>query len=325
MKTTTKIEFQNTFEKEVYEGLTAFPKRLSSKWFYDKKGDKLFQKIMELPEYYLTSCEYNIIEKHQQEIAKLFDEPQGFDLVELGAGDGKKTKILLEKFYEENLEFTYRPIDISASVLEELEESIQEKWPELDIQTEQGMYFDVLKKLGNRDTARKMVIMVLGSNIGNLTHPQAIDFLVNIRKSMQPEDLLFMGLDQKKDPQQILNAYNDTQEITAEFNKNILRRINTELDSNFNTEAFKHWPVYDPETGTAKSFLVSTTQQKVTLKKLNIEVNFAPWESIHTEISQKYDDDVVQWLAQEAGLEITAQFSDTQKQFTDYAFKRKAE
>ena len=325
MKTTTKIEFQNTFEKEVYEGLTAFPKRLSSKWFYDKKGDKLFQKIMELPEYYLTSCEYNIIEKHQQEIAKLFDEPQGFDLVELGAGDGKKTKILLEKFYEENLEFTYRPIDISASVLEELEESIQEKWPQLDIQTEQGMYFDVLKKLGNRDTARKMVIMVLGSNIGNLTHPQAIDFLVNIRKSMQPEDLLFMGLDQKKDPQQILNAYNDTQEITAEFNKNILRRINTELDSNFNTEAFKHWPVYDPETGTAKSFLVSTTQQKVTLKKLNIEVNFAPWESIHTEISQKYDDDVVQWLAQEAGLEITAQFSDTQKQFTDYAFKRKAE
>ena len=325
MKTTTKIEFQNTFEKEVYEGLTAFPKRLSSKWFYDKKGDKLFQKIMELPEYYLTSCEYNIIEKHQQEIAKLFDEPQGFDLVELGAGDGKKTKILLEKFYEENLEFTYRPIDISASVLEELEESIQEKWPQLDIQTEQGMYFDVLKKLGNRDTARKMVIMVLGSNIGNLTHPQAIDFLVNIRKSMQPEDLLFMGLDQKKDPQQILNAYNDTQGITAEFNKNILRRINTELDSNFNTEAFKHWPVYDPETGTAKSFLVSTTQQKVTLKKLNIEVNFAPWESIHTEISQKYDDDVVQWLAQEAGLEITAQFSDTQKQFTDYAFKRKAE
>ena len=325
MKTTTKIEFQNTFEKEVYEGLTAFPKRLSSKWFYDKKGDKLFQKIMELPEYYLTSCEYNIIEKHQQEIAKLFDEPQGFDLVELGAGDGKKTKILLEKFYEERLDFTYRPIDISASVLEELEESIQEKWPELDIQTEQGMYFDVLKKLGNRDTARKMVIMVLGSNIGNLTHPQAIDFLVNIRKSMQPEDLLFMGLDQKKDPQQILNAYNDTQGITAEFNKNILRRINTELDSNFNTEAFKHWPVYDPETGTAKSFLVSTTQQKVTLKKLNIEVNFAPWESIHTEISQKYDDDVVQWLAQEAGLEITAQFSDTQKQFTDYAFKRKAE
>ena len=325
MKTTTKIEFQNTFEKEVYEGLTAFPKRLSSKWFYDKKGDKLFQKIMELPEYYLTSCEYNIIEKHKQEIAKLFDEPQGFDLVELGAGDGKKTKILLEKFYEENLEFTYRPIDISASVLEELEESIQEKWPQLDIQTEQGMYFDVLKKLGNRDTARKMVIMVLGSNIGNLTHPQAIDFLVNIRKSMQPEDLLFMGLDQKKDPQQILNAYNDTQGITADFNKNILRRINAELDSNFNTEAFKHWPVYDPETGTAKSFLVSTTQQKVTLKKLNIEVNFAPWESIHTEISQKYDDDVVQWLAQEAGLEITAQFSDTQKQFTDYAFKLKAE
>lgn len=325
MKTTTKIEFQNTFEKEVYEGLTAFPKRLSSKWFYDKKGDKLFQKIMELPEYYLTSCEYNIIKKHQEEIAKLFDEPQGFDLVELGAGDGKKTKILLEKFYEERLDFTYRPIDISASVLEELEESIQEKWPQLDIQTEQGMYFDVLKKLGNRDTARKMVIMVLGSNIGNLTHPQAIDFLVNIRKSMQPEDLLFMGLDQKKDPQQILNAYNDTQEITAEFNKNILRRINTELGSNFNTEAFKHWPVYDPETGTAKSFLVSTTQQKVTLKKLNIEVNFAPWESIHTEISQKYDDDVVQWLAQEAGLEITAQFSDTRKQFTDYAFKRKAE
>ena len=138
---------------------------------------------------------------------------------------------------------------------------------------------------------------------------------------MSTGDLLFMGLDQKKDPQLVLSAYNDDQGITEAFNKNLLHRINKELESDFDTTKFKHWPVYDPETGTAKSFLVSTQNQKVTIKKLNLEINFTAWESIHTEISQKYDDDIVEWLAKEAGLKILTQYSDEQDRFTDYVFK----
>ena len=321
MKTEQQTQFKTAFEQEVYEGLTTFPKKVSSKWFYDKKGDKLFQQIMELPEYYLTGCEYEIIDTHKQEITKLFQEQAGFDLIELGAGDGKKTKILLEKFASEGINFTYKPIDISQNMLDELKNAKNHKWPQTDIKPEQGSYFDVLKGLGNRDTDRKMVIMVLGSNIGNLTHPQAVDFLVNIRKTMRSGDLLFMGLDQKKNPELVLSAYNDSQGITEAFNKNLLHRINEELESDFDTNQFKHWPVYDPETGTAKSFLVSTQDQKVTIKKLNLEINFTAWESIHTEISQKYDDNIVEWLSKEAGLEILAQYSDKHNRFTDYVFK----
>ncbi len=314
--------FESVFQKEIYEGLTAFPKYISSKWFYDKKGDALFQQIMHLPEYYLTGCEYEIFEKHTTEIANLFSDPDGFDLVELGAGDGKKTKVLLQHLVENKSNFTYKPIDISQNALDNLEEDLLKTFPTIEVVTEQGTYFEVLKNLCSRSGNRKTVIMVLGSNIGNLNHEHAVNFLSEIRKCMQAEDLLFMGFDQKKNPEIIRSAYNDSQKVTEAFNKNVLNRINNSLDANFNCDAFMHWPTYDPETGTAKSFLVSTKDQKVSLNKLNLEINFSAWESIHTEISQKYDDHIVGWLAKGAGLEVTTQFEDSRKYFTDYVFKK---
>lgn len=318
-----KITFATEFEKEVYEGLTAFPKYLSSKYFYDKTGDKLFQQIMALPEYYLTDCEYDIIAQHKNELAQLFKADKGFDLIELGAGDGKKTKILLQFLYESGIDFSYKPIDISPDVLEELEHSVKEVWPDMHLKTQQGTYFKVLEKL-NTYSDRKKVILVLGSNIGNLSHPQAIDFLRNLQRSMTEDDLLFMGFDQKKYPKLILDAYNDTQGVTEAFNKNILTRINRELDANFDVDKFIHWPTYDPESGTAKSFLVSTENQEVNLNKIDLSVSFEAWESIHTEISQKYDDTIVEWLAKEAHLEVAEQFSDANGFFKDYVFRRKS-
>ena len=323
METEQKTKFDTAFEEEVYEGLTAFPKYLSSKWFYDKKGDKLFQQIMDLPEYYLTGSELSIIEENKINLSKLFATAEGFDLVELGAGDGKKTKILLQELENSKSKFTYKPVDISQNVLDELEEDVLKKWPQLNIQTEQGTYFDILNKLSKRKKDRKMVILVLGSNIGNLSHKHAVEFLKTIQQSMHKDDLLFMGFDQKKNPEVILNAYNDSQGITEAFNKNLLFRINNELGGNFDLEKFKHWPVYNPENGTTKSFLVSTTDQTVKIQKLNLDIHFAAWESIHTEISQKYDDDIVNWLAQESGLQIEIKYSDSKNYFTDYIFKVK--
>ena len=315
-------EFQSTFEKEIYEGLTAFPKYISSKWFYDKKGDKLFQEIMHLPEYYLTGCEYEILDTYTQEINALFDDPQGFDLIELGAGDGKKTKLLLENLMQTGKKFTYKPIDISKNALDSLEADLAKVMPQVEVETEQGTYFEVLKNLCKRSSQHKMVILVLGSNIGNLNHEHAIDFLSDIQKCMHAEDLLFMGFDQKKDPAVILDAYNDSQGVTEAFNKNVLTRINKTLEANFDLDAFKHWPTYDPETGTTKSFLVSTKNQQVSLNKLNLQIHLSAWESIHTEISQKYDDDVVNWLAQEAGLQVIKKFNDSKKYFTNYVFTK---
>src|SRR5690606_18772897 len=154
------------------------------------------------------------------------------------------------------------PIDISENAVEMLSSNLSEEMPKLTVDAEVGEYFEVLERLKGFNK-RKKVIMVLGSNIGNLKHPRAIEFLSKLKDAMLPEDLLFMGLDQKKNPQTILNAYNDETGITAAFNKNVLTRINRELGGNFQVEKFKHWEMYDPETGTAKSFLIATETMKV--------------------------------------------------------------
>lgn len=314
--------FNSIFEQEVYEGLTAHPKRLSSKYFYDEVGDKLFQDIMAMPEYYLTDCEFAILENHKDEIVALFKaDGSPFSLFELGAGDGKKTKILLRYLIKSGVTFDYRPIDISRNALDQLEQSLHQEIPEVDINPIQGTYFDTLRDIGNSNGRRK-VILFLGSNIGNLLHPQAVEFLGNLRNSINKGDLLLMGFDQKKNPQTILDAYNDKTGITEAFNKNILARINKEMGGNFELENFLHWEVYDPETGTAKSYLVSKTIQEVWIENLDLQVSFKRWETIHTEISQKYDDEVVAWLAREAGLKMTISFSDSEDNYKDYVFTK---
>lgn len=322
MKTETKEVFIANFQKEVHEGLTAFPKYLSSKYFYDKEGDKLFQKIMELPEYYLTKTEFKIFEQNKSEIAKSFDsDKSGFDLVELGAGDGKKTKILLRELLNQSYDFSYKPVDISQNAIDGLVSDLQKEFPEINVEGLRGEYFGVLEHLKTINY-RKKVIMFLGSNIGNLLHPRAINFLKKLKDSMTQDDLLFMGFDQKKHPQKILDAYNDKTGVTAAFNKNVLTRINRELDANFDLDAFMHWETYDPESGTAKSYLVSQKKQTVIINELGLEVNFEPWESIHTEISQKYDDDIVDWLAKESGLEVKGFFTDSDRYYKNYLFKK---
>ncbi|MEJ1222612.1 L-histidine N(alpha)-methyltransferase [Sediminicola sp. 1XM1-17] len=322
MQDNTRTISMSQFEQEVYSGLTASPKYLSSKYFYDEKGDKIFQDIMAMPEYYLTNCEYDIFENHKSDIIKLFtQESKSFNLIELGAGDGKKTKILLKHLTASHIDFKYLPIDISQNALDQLEKSLQIEMPTLQTETLQGTYLETLERINSlRDT--KKVILFLGSNVGNLMHQQAVSFLQQVQESMKEDDLFFVGFDQKKHPQTILDAYNDKSGITEAFNKNILIRINKELKANFIPDKFLHWETYDPETGTAKSFLVSKEEQLVNLQDLDLTVSFKQWESIHTEISQKYDDEIVSWLADRSGLKIVAQFSDHKKYYKNYAFKK---
>ncbi|MEP2240066.1 MAG: L-histidine N(alpha)-methyltransferase [Maribacter sp.] len=308
------------FEKEVYSGLTDSPKHLSSKYFYDKKGDKLFQDIMAMPTYYLTDCEYEILKNNKEEITDLFTGFGSFDLIELGAGDGKKTKILLKEFSDKNIDFTYVPIDISQNALNQLHNSIEKELPKINVQPFQGTYFEALKEINNRKNRK--IILFLGSNIGNLEHDQAVGFMNKIQNLMQPNDLLFMGFDQKKNPQTILDAYNDQEGVTAAFNKNVLTRINTELNANFELDQFLHWEVYNPETGSAKSYLVSKTEQRVRVEKLDLDVHFNQWETIHTEISQKYDDEIISWLANESGLKMTTEYESKAHGYKNCVFKK---
>lgn len=313
----------SSFKKEVFEGLTDFPKHLSSKYIYDKEGDQLFRQIMDMQTYYLTNCEREILELHKEEIAAyLKGSGRGFDLIELGAGDGSKTKILLSYLIGQGFDFVYKPIDISQNALDQLTANLNKQLPALELVPEKGEYFEILDKLKQLNKRKKMIVM-LGSNIGNLLHDKAISFLSRLRQSMNPGDFLFMGFDQKKDPEIIYQAYSDPEGLTARFNKNILARINRELEANFNLSQFKHWESYDPETGTAKSYLVALEPMEVSIPVLDLRVSFNKWETIHTEISQKYNDKVVSWLADSSGLMINDSFSDQKAYYKDYILSLK--
>lgn len=311
------------FENDVQRGLTASPKYLSSRFIYDSNGDRLFQQIMELPEYYLTRLEHRILQENKQDITDLFNNTgEPFDLIDLGAGDAKKTKILLKELLHQKIPFRYVPIDISHNSIEVLSQSLLQELPSLELAPKVGTYHEVLGEMKAEQGVRR-IFLLLGSNIGNLMHERAVALLARIKESMRGQDLLFAGFDQKKDPATILAAYHDSQGVTESFNKNLLVRINKELDANFDPNTFLHWPFYDPETGTVKSYLVSKKAQNISIKSLSLEVPFRAWESIHVEIAQKYDDQIVRLLADDAGLEITDQIGDKEGLFKNYIFKRK--
>ena len=298
------------FAEDVLIGLSASPKHLSSKYFYNKKGDQIFQQIMQMPEYYPTDCELFIFKKYKNELMQHFSgKPGFFDLIEFGAGDGMKTKVLLSHFLAKQANFKYLPIDISANILKHLSDDLNQNMPLLNVETLQGDYFDSLAQLNLVDSQKK-VVLFLGSNIGNFTPMGTVDFLSQLNQNLAKGDMLLIGFDLKKDPQVILRAYNDPHGITKAFNLNLLQRINDELDADFNLDNFQHYPFYDPVSGECRSYLVSTLAQEVHVKSLNTSFHFHAWETLHTEISRKYDLHFIDSLADKTGFELVENFFD---------------
>lgn len=309
----------NQFAHDVLDGLNSTPKTLPSKYFYDKIGDNLFQQIMKLDEYYLTRSEYQIFDTHKNELHDLFSQDvDEFNLVEFGAGDGYKTKVLLESFVKANTKFNYVPIDISSNVLKQLEASLKKELPELSVNSISDDYFKALKKLKSSNT--REVVLFLGSNIGNFTKEKADEFLKGLYDSLKPGDMVLIGFDLKKNPRVILDAYNDSKGVTAAFNFNLLNRINNELEGNFDTDKFQHHPIYNPLTGTTSSFLVSTEDQTVEI--LDSAIKFDAWEAIHMEISQKYSLKMIKGLATEAGFKVVKNFYDDHRYYLNAVWKK---
>ena len=312
---------QNTFAEDILEGLSSDPKFLSSKYFYDDEGSRLFQEIMKLPEYYLTRSEYEILSNQTAEIFSAFEAAESeFDLIELGAGDGLKTSVLVEYFLMQNADFSFIPIDISSEALSVLTEKFLEKFPELDINPEQGDYFKTLKTFSDRSDKKK-IILFLGSNIGNFSEEQALHFFKDLRRVMNERDLLFIGFDLHKNPKTILNAYDDSLGVTAKFNLNLLKRINRELGADFNIEEFSHYASYHPLDRAARSFLISQKDQTVTIGALGETFEFKKWEPIYMEVSQKYGVKMIEQLAQKSGFEVTENFFDENKFYLDSLWK----
>ncbi|MEM1123079.1 MAG: L-histidine N(alpha)-methyltransferase [Bacteroidota bacterium] len=303
------------FAKDIDEGLSSTPKKLSSKYFYDAKGDELFQQIMAMEEYYPTDCEYEILSTYRKNLLQDF-AGQRFDLIELGAGDGTKTKVLLRHFLQEKADFRYVPIDISGNILAELKTALHEEMPTLEVSPVQGDYFKSLKQIPHVPDVRK-VVLFMGGNIGNLDMNEANVFLRVLASHLHKGDLLMTGFDLKKDPQVILDAYNDAKGITAAFNLNLLYRINRELGANFEIDQFQHWPTYNPLTGATKSYLVSATKQEVHIEALNKTYHFDAHEAIDMELSQKYSLKDIEALAEKSGFQVRAHYTDDRRYFVD--------
>jgi dimethylhistidine N-methyltransferase len=315
------IRKENAFGRDVLEGLSKSPKQLSSKYFYNEKGNELFQEIMHMPEYYPTRCEYERLNSKKEEILKLINA-EHFQLIDLGAGDGLKTTLLLEYFVEKNVSFEYKPIDISQDAIDRLLEKLKKKLPDLKAEGLASDYFEALNKLKEIKNVRK-VVLFLGANIGNFTKKDAQIFLHKLSKSLNKGDLLLLGVDLKKDPSIIVAAYNDNHGITAAFNYNLLIRMNDELDANFNLSHFVHAPSYDPVSGELKSYIISKMRQTVTIDKLHKNFYFQPWETILTEYSNKYDLLTMERMVKESGFVMENNFLDRREYFADILLKVK--
>ncbi|MEZ5425800.1 MAG: L-histidine N(alpha)-methyltransferase [Pyrinomonadaceae bacterium] len=320
MQGTRQIQ-NSSFAQDVLEGLSADPKFLSSKYFYDDEGSRLFQQIMKLPEYYLTRSETEIFTEQTEEIFRSFDTGERpFDLIELGAGDGTKTAILIDFFLKQNSDFRFVPIDISGEALNFLTKKFRGLFPALDIQTVRGDYFKSLENIGQK-TDRKKIILFLGSNIGNFSESQALGFFSKLRDSLNPQDQIFIGFDLHKNPKTILNAYDDSLGVTSRFNLNLLKRINRELGGNFQPEEFLHYASYHPLERAARSFLISQQDQTVRIEALGKSFHFGKWEPIFMEVSQKYDLGMIENLARKSGFEVIKSFFDENNFYTNSLWK----
>jgi L-histidine N-alpha-methyltransferase len=296
------------FAEDVLRGLSSTPKQLSSKYFYDDEGSRLFQEIMRLPEYYLTRAELKIFTGQTDAICNAFvDKVGAIDLIELGAGDGTKTAVLIEHLLAEDIDFTYSPIDISQEANDALSDRFKKKFPGLRIKPHTGDYFKVLDSLRNGSDRRK-VLMFLGSNIGNFQREQAVEFFKHLGSVMNRNDRLFIGFDMQKDPRVIVRAYDDAQGVTAAFNLNLLRRINRELGADFDLDKFSHYAQYRPVECAARSFLISREKQTVHIAALKRSFEIEQWEAIFMEISQKYTRAMIEDLAAQSGFAIETEF-----------------
>jgi L-histidine Nalpha-methyltransferase len=311
----------NKFLSDVLKGLRSSPKYLFSKYFYDQKGDELFQKIMATDDYYLTNCEMEIFSKQTAAIAEsvLKDDPL-LDVIEFGAGDATKSTFLLKELVKRNAISTYFPVDISKNIIDFLEKRLPEEIPQLNIHGLNGEYLQMLSQTNKFSTKRKLVLF-LGANIGNFKFDEMPQFCKKLRGYLSENDMVLIGFDLKKDPRKILSAYDDKEGFTSLFNLNLLRRINHELNGDFNLKKFQHYATYDPENGACKSYLVSLIKQQVCIA--GEVINFEENETIFMEISQKYSMKQIDETAIACGFTPFAYFLDSKKYFVDVIWRVK--
>ena len=306
------------FASSVRAGLAQPPRSLSCRWLYDEQGSQLFEAICEQPEYYPTRAELSILRERSEEIAAAL--PPGGSLVELGSGSALKTRVLIEALLARDGALCYVPVDISRSMLETSSRELLADYPELEIVGVAAEYRDGLRELRRRVEGPKLVLW-LGSNVGNFERPAAAAFLAELREGFEAHDRLLIGVDLRKDKGVLERAYDDAAGVTAAFDLNLLARVNRELGGDFDLAGFRHDARYDELLGRVEMHLVSLRAQRVRIAALDLELDFAEGETIHTENSYKYSVDEVDALAAAGGFEVEARWFDAQRRFSLQALR----
>jgi dimethylhistidine N-methyltransferase len=307
-----QIARRDSFAQAVEEGLGARPRSLPCRFFYDDEGSRLFEAICELPEYYLTRAEREILANHADEIAARCPTP--LFLAELGSGSSSKTRLLIEAFLRHQGSLRYVPVDISQSMLDESAKSLLADYHGLEITAIASEYRDGLRHLG-KDSHLPKLIAWLGSNIGNFTRPDAHHFVSGIRDAMSSEDRVLLGVDLRKDQRALERAYDDARGVTARFNKNLLARINRELGGSFDLADWSHRARVVDGGGRVEIGLVCRRSCEVRVAALGQTFRFARGEFIHTEDSTKYSEREIADLAADASLRVDARWLDAERRF----------
>jgi L-histidine N-alpha-methyltransferase len=305
---------QHNFAYDIEVGLSSRPKKIPSKYFYDDKGSQLFQEITRLQEYYPTRTELENLQSIKEILPDIIDASV-IDIVELGVGDGHKTKILIDSFKQKNITVNFYPIDISLEALQLLKNNFSPE-DNLTIHGILGEYLQGLR-FARKNSHNRQIVLLLGSNIGNFTPEEAIEILKGIRKVMHKDDFLLIGFDLKKNIDVMVRAYSDSEGVTAKFNLNLLERINNELGATFASESFVHRAHYNPELGAMESFLISMRNQDVFIKDLNKTFHFDEFEPIHLEYSFKYLEKEIDTMSLNGGFMPVQNFKDSQLFFLD--------
>ncbi|MEO6695683.1 MAG: L-histidine N(alpha)-methyltransferase [Ignavibacteria bacterium] len=309
----------NSFSEDVRIGLTSESKFLLPKYFYDLAGSELFEKICETEEYYPTRSEISILQNLSDTISHRNKDKNL--IVELGSGSSFKTNHILQSFLKTRSRLNYIPIDVS-DILIESSKNLIEKYDGLFITGIVSFYEEGIDYVVNVDKSPKLILF-LGSSIGNFTEDEAIDFMKMLSNDVSIADRLLIGFDLVKDRNILTDAYNDKGGITAEFNLNILRRINTELGGNFDLEKFEHSAKFNEEKSRMEMHLISKEDQTVVIKNIEEKVFFKKGETIHTENSYKYTHDMINDLAEASNMEFSDIYTDVKGFFALCAFKLK--
>lgn len=312
-------EAQTPVGAEVLRGLTAKPRSLSPWLFYDEHGSRLFEQITELPEYYLTRTERDLFAAYAPAILATAAQDSHLTLIELGAGTASKTGLLLRAALNQQPQLTYRAIDVSASALNAARQTLSESFPTLSIETRVGDYTDGLGDLPSRKSPNsRRLVLYIGSSIGNFDPDDARELLARIRRQLAPGDCILLGVDHVKPLAPLLAAYNDAAGVTAAFNRNILTRINRELGANFHPDRFQHRALFNAAHSRMEMYLVSTRTQQVSIPALDLDLDFAPGETIHTENSYKFTPESATALLAAGGFTVTHSWTDPQHWFGVY-------